>query len=939
MNHERTTQRSVLRHSWTGAAIFLLVLQVGCASSGTPDRARSKTDVTAPGVRSTVNAPAEIMSLDAVETAAGVDIGVEADRALVWTTYRDAQGNLVVELPNSVPGRGLSTLSRTTGLVSSVDVERLEDAERPLTRLVIRTREETEHALTTEGERLRLQLVPVGYDVPTRLAYEPMPESTEPPLETANLAPDSGPQVEVSNLEDAADDTGSSEMGEHASHGTQGPPKYGSPDYGTPDAPKQGPLVSGVMASQLLGVELAEADGATVIRILGDGEFDYTTFRLESPERFVIDLDGVVNTSLRSTVPVDDATVDQVRIGQFKPQPDPVSRVVFDLRDFAPPHIERGPDGLTITFGGPPPPPAPTLAETVSSDELPATEWEEPAPAPPVVVAEAPRPAEPVFEHGADEPFYDAGEAIATETIEPEPTVVAAVPEPPPVPQVPVYQPAESEIVAEAPSVVPMPPPTVAPMPTPTVAPMPTPEAPPIAEDDVAMYEARQVQRSPPPAGQTEDKPIIPPSFQSLVVSSQQQTYVGEPITMSLKNADLVETLRSFARISDLNFVIQPGVSGNVTVELNGVPWDQALEQILKINNLGMDIDGTIVRIAPLPQLQSEAEARRRLAEERKRTVPLTTVIRRLSYASAGDVQALLESRSTSGGRGNVARGSILSSRGSTQVDQRTNTLIIRELPETISTVLSVIDNLDIPEPQVRIEARIIEATKSFSRSLGVQWNFTGEASPRLGNTTGIEFPNNVQAAGGVNLLTGGNNGFLNLSLGNVLNSFTLDTTLLAAESNGLVNVVSAPSVLVLNNEQASIQSGIQIPVQTVANNTVTVQYVNATLQLSVTPQITAEGTILMSINVAKKEPQFALALPEASSAPISTREASTRVIVRDGGTAVVGGIYEVSNNQGQSRVPGLANVPILGHLFRNRSRGNQNQELLIFVTPRIVQL
>ena len=272
-------------------------------------------------------------------------------------------------------------------------------------------------------------------------------------------------------------------------------------------------------------------------------------------------------------------------------------------------------------------------------------------------------------------------------------------------------------------------------------------------------------------------------------------------------------------------------------------------------------------------------------------------------------------------------------------VDVRTNTLIIKELPNYIDTVIAVIETLDIPEPQVMIEARIVETTKRFSRTLGIRWGFDGVADAAHGNTTGLQFPNNGTVDGGVNLLTGGNNGLLRLALGNVLNTFNLDATLQAAESDGLINILSAPKIATLNNESASIQSGLQIPIQTVANNTVTVQFVNATLRLDVTPHVTAEGTVLMDVNVQKREPQLAFAVAGATNAPISTKEAQTRVIVRDGGTTVIGGIYKVSTDQGQDRVPGLANIPVLGHLFKNRRRNDDNEELLIFITPRVIKL
>jgi type IV pilus assembly protein PilQ len=282
---------------------------------------------------------------------------------------------------------------------------------------------------------------------------------------------------------------------------------------------------------------------------------------------------------------------------------------------------------------------------------------------------------------------------------------------------------------------------------------------------------------------------------------------------------------------------------------------------------------------------------------------------------------------------------SLVSQRGTVVVDSRTNTLIIKELPDYIDTVLAVIETLDVPEPQVMIEARIIETTKRFNRTLGIQWGFDGVSAPEYGNTTGLQFPNQGSVDGSVNLLTGGSNGLLNISLGNVLGTFSIDATLQAAEDEGLINILSAPKIATLNNEQASIQSGLQIPIQTVANNTVSVQFVNATLRLDVTPHVTAEGTVLMDISIQKREPLLAFTVVGATNAPIATKDARTRVIVRDGGTTVIGGIYKVTSDQGEDRVPGLANIPVLGYLFKNKRRSDENEELLIFITPRVIKL
>ncbi len=944
---------------WTTAvAAAVLVLQIGCTSNGrsgpqSPGAARPEGAVSSTQVKS----PAEIQSIALVAGAGTESVELVADRPLVWTSFRDAAGDLVIELPNSRPADSVRGLAPAAGLIAAIDVERVDDATRPLTRLVVKTRKPSEHSLAGEGELLRIQLAPVGTvlaDAPpaaaapakeepstVALAYEPIPEEDlAPRLEQATTA------------------------------------------FGTAEAPLIGPPPRGLSASQLFSVDILSAGDPTVVRIRGDGEFAYSTFRLESPERFVVDLTGVVNTAGSATLPVASHQVDQIRIGQFKPRPDAVSRVVFDLHRPARPNLERTADGLTVSFTqlaqpaavaelepGTPPEPMPAAQEAAEeaievesvtfepvAEVAAAPPGEAPQPAfeaPPAESAEEPVPAEPAF-------VESAPVTVEAATPSPEPEPAAAQPSPEPsepvmaeMPSPELSEPAMAEmaspeasepVMAETPPAVAettMQPIAVEPSAPPVPVyepPAPPPAAPPMAAQlpsvsrpvgtsDVALFEAQQVQINADP--RLEEKEQFLASFGTLVISKQEEEYYGEPIDMSLRKADLVETLRSFATISDLNFVIQPGVSGTVTVELKGVPWDQAMHQILKINNLGMDIDGTIVRIAPMSQLRSEAEEQRRLRAVRQQSVPLRTVLKSLSYAQAGDVSDLLRNRT----------GSILSSRGTVQVDNRTNTLIIRELPGTIDTVLAVIDNLDSPEPQVTIEARIIEATKSFSRSLGIEWGFNSINSNEFGNTTGLQFPNNIAAEGGVGLLTGGANGFLDVTLGNILNSFTLDAQLIAAESEGLVNLVSAPRVTTLNNTAASIQSGVQIPVQTVSNRTVSVQYVNATLQLSVTPQVTAEGTVMMQITVAKRSPAPGLVIAGATNAPIQTRQAQTKVIVRDGGTAVIGGIYEVSANNTQDRLPGLANIPILGHLFKNRNRSDSNDELMIFITPRIVQM
>lgn len=834
--------------------------------------------------------PATISRLAVMEGAPGTRIELVADSALVWTTYRDADGALVIELPNSRPLDSVHAENPPAGLVSAVNVAVDETSDRPLTRLTVRTRQEAEHTLVAGPNSLHIDLNPAGV---ARLAA---------PVETVAVAdaPEAAPAAAAPA------------------------PGVSFASLGTPDRPHVAPPPTGRLASLLGSVDVIEDGAATVVRIAGDGEFAYSTFQLANPDRFVIDLDGVVNQSARSSAPLDGEILARIRVSQFKKSPEAVSRVVFDLRQTVPPTIERGPDGLVVRFApgatemarnAPAAVPASTLAATqpepaVESAGEPASAIAEP----PVAMAASTRPAAPEVAPATESTTPTADETLAASDVQAYAEEDAAA------------EPGQAPTVQVAQAAAPMPStPVAAPAAT---APVVAFAARPATPRDTSYFEAADTQapESPRPAATPS------PAFAQQTVGGTHKEYVGETISLSLKDGDIKDVLRSFAKISGLNVVVQPGVRGTVTVELESVPWDQALDQILKINNLGYELDGNIMRIAPRNVLENEAKEQQALAQAQALSIPLRTVIKRISYSSVGDMARVL---STGGGRGT----GILSQRGSVTVDARTNTLIIKELPTYIDTVIAVIETLDIPEPQVMIEARIVETTKRFSRTLGIRWGFDGVADAAHGNTTGLQFPNNGTVDGGVNLLTGGNNGLLRLALGNVLNTFNLDATLQAAESDGLINILSAPKIATLNNESASIQSGLQIPIQTVANNTVTVQFVNATLRLDVTPHVTAEGTVLMDVNVQKREPQLAFAVAGATNAPISTKEAQTRVIVRDGGTTVIGGIYKVSTDQGQDRVPGLANIPVLGHLFKNRRRNDDNEELLIFITPRVIKL
>jgi type IV pilus assembly protein PilQ len=399
--------------------------------------------------------------------------------------------------------------------------------------------------------------------------------------------------------------------------------------------------------------------------------------------------------------------------------------------------------------------------------------------------------------------------------------------------------------------------------------------------------------------------------------------YSGHPVSLDFQGADLRAVLRTFAEISGLNIVIDPSVAGSVDVALRDVPWDQALDIILRANKLGYSIDGTIVRVAPLTILSEEEKQRLQLMEAQALAGELRVLTRTLSYAKGEDVMKLLKD-------------TVLSSRGMIQMDPRTNTLIINDLPDFLQRSADLVTVLDVAQPQVEIEARIVETSRSFARSLGVQWGFNASArtdgNALRGTATGAAF--GVVGNPAVALFdTAAPNG-LAVGLAGIVD---LDVALSALENQGQGRILSTPRVSTQNNIEAEITQGIQIPIQTVANNTVTVTFKDAALTLKVKPQITAANTVIMQIAVENASPDFSRQVNNIP--PIDTQRANTRVQVNNGETTVIGGIYKSREQTSQDRTPGLHRVPLLGWLFKRDTVTDENRELLIFITPKIARL
>jgi type IV pilus assembly protein PilQ len=421
-------------------------------------------------------------------------------------------------------------------------------------------------------------------------------------------------------------------------------------------------------------------------------------------------------------------------------------------------------------------------------------------------------------------------------------------------------------------------------------------------------------------------------------------TYHGKKITIDLQDADIVNVIRLIGDVSGKNVVVGEDVKGKVTLKLKNVPWDQALDVILKTKDLGQETRGGIIRVVPQAKLDAEREARLKLQEEREKKLPTTVRLIPVNYAVAKEMEKQV--------------GALLSPRGKVTTDERTNVIIVEDIRDNLDQAERLVRTLDTQTPEVLIEARMVEGTTSFSRSLGIQWGGGLFLSQRGGNPTGLVFPNNVGVVGGadsaqaltgqpnagvffpsnwaVNLPAQATTTGVGMNLGSIGNYGFLNAKISAAESNGTAKTISAPRVTTLNNKKAKISQGEAFAVAIATANTLTTQQIQALLQLEVTPHVTADGSILMSVTMTNDQPDFSQSLPGAVP-PITTKTAETEMLVRDGDTAVIGGIYTRTSGETYNQTPFLGSIPIIGWLFKNVSETDSRTEMLVFITPRIV--
>jgi type IV pilus assembly protein PilQ len=431
-------------------------------------------------------------------------------------------------------------------------------------------------------------------------------------------------------------------------------------------------------------------------------------------------------------------------------------------------------------------------------------------------------------------------------------------------------------------------------------------------------------------------------------LNKADKRYSGRRIDLDFKDADIHNILRLLSEVGNVNVITADDVGGSVTIKMRGVPWDQALDVILTSKSLGMVRRGNLIRVAPQAVLEKERQMAIQRAKDNLDLAPLETRLIPVSYASAAELSA--------------RAADLLSPRGRSSVDSRTNILVVRDVSDNLDAVEELVRSLDSQTPQVLIEARIVEATTAFTNEFGIQWGGDVVMSSATGNPTGLVFPHDLTIAGGssdgqtptsglspfggaanpnfvVNFPAPAGTGrgaAIGLSMGSLSGNVNFALRLSAFETTGQVRIISSPRILTLDNQSASISQGTSIPYSQVSASGVQTAFQEAALSLSVTPHVTSDGAVRLEVQISRNEPDFNQTSARGDPT-ILKRQAQTGLLVQDGHTAVIGGIYTRNTGHGFDQIPVFGDIPILGVLFQHHTQRDGRSELLIFLTPRIV--
>lgn len=727
--------------------------------------------------------------------------------------------------------------------------------------------------------------------------------------------------------------------------------------FGEPHVVKAALRQSAPASAVIHQISVAKDGETPEVLVLGSGSMDYKEMRLSHPARLVLDFQSERMSAPKKTASSVEPIRD-VRAAQYSPE---VARVVIDLSRDAHYSVKRVDGGVAVQFSLPEAaeataataaaPAVTPAADSVQASDTPPSQSEAQSAqssTPVNQTSESQAPAQP-----STPPVSSAASQSAADSAK------AAAPVAAPAAADPAKQTDANPSVSEKANS------QVSNAPGPQPSPASAPAAPALASEQQSagvtaatsdQQAASQAAMPVQTAATTAAMPAAAPSASNpvAVISQDRLTpakYTGSPISVNLKNVDLQDFFRLIHEISGLNVVVDPSVKGTLTLVLDNVPWDQALDIVLQNNDLDKQLDGNVLRIATKETMKKEADEAKDLAKAQIEAADLITTTRVLNYAKASDLTGTIKK--------------FLSPRGDVLADPRTNTLIISDIPTVIPVIDNLIRELDKRTQQVEIEARVVAANRNFSRELGSQFAFAGSANngknifgglttvgtspvgrfvpplpappvivgtsaPSATSSTAVSMPLVTNLATAVP--TSG------VSYAFSTANFALDYAISAAEAKGVGKLLSAPKEIVQNNEQATIKQGTKIPIQTVINNTISVQFVDAVLELQVTPQITDQGTIFLTVHV--ENTQIDPAIPRIQGIPaLDTQAQDTRVLVSDGQTVMIGGIIVSNQQTNVQEVPYVGSLPVIGRLFRHTTVSTSSQELLFFVTPRILPM
>jgi type IV pilus assembly protein PilQ len=460
-------------------------------------------------------------------------------------------------------------------------------------------------------------------------------------------------------------------------------------------------------------------------------------------------------------------------------------------------------------------------------------------------------------------------------------------------------------------------------------------------------------------AYQSDDQYVVEvsPKRRAASAADEKPVYTGERLTLNFQDIETRAVLQLLADASAQNIVVSDSVSGNVTLRLQNVPWDQALDIVLRTKGLDKRRQDNVIIVAPQAELAAREKAELAARKDVQELAPLRSEYLQVNYAKAQDMAALIKTQTNS----------LLSTRGSVAVDERTNTLLLQDVPERLADVRRLVATLDIPVRQVLIEARIVIVNSDFQRQLGSVFGWTNVQKNGAGGivtTTGNHFGTDQIIGSAITNVNGGKGPFpvsnptgttasnrynVNLPVSNPAgtfafgilgNNFIVDLELSAAQAETEADIIASPRVITANQKEATIEQGVEIPYQQSASSgATTIQFKKAVLSLKVTPHITPDNRVILDLDVRDDNVgQVVVASGGVNVPSINTREIATQVLVNDGQTVVLGGILQTSNREDDTKVPWLGDIPILGHLFKNTSHQNNRDELMIFITPKIVR-